>query len=83
MIKTIKRWVWVERKTKSSERLTKESPTKTDDDLCDVLKLIIQAQPRFVGNVRRTDAKYYEDIEDFEDRPSLFTGEPLDKRTGY
>jgi hypothetical protein len=83
MIKTIKRWVWVERKTKSSERLTKESPTKTDDDLCDVLKLIIQAQPRFVGNVRRTDANYYEDIEDFEERPKLFTGDPLDKRTGY
>jgi hypothetical protein len=82
-IKTIKRWVWVERKNKSSERLAKESPTKTDDDLCDCLKLIIQANPRYRGNPRMTDFERYPELRDIEDveEPRAFV--PVDPMTGY
>jgi hypothetical protein len=82
-IKTIKRWVWVERKTKSTERLAKESPTKTDDDLCDCLKLMIQANPKFRGNARRSDNEYYDFLEDFDEVEKLRTSRIVDKRTGY
>ena len=81
-IKTIKRWVWVERKTKSSERLAKESPTKNDDDLCDCLKILIQANPRFRGNARLSDNEYYDFLEDF-DEPKARVSRAVDRLTGY
>lgn len=81
-IKTIKRWVWAERKTKSTARLANESPSKVDDDLCDCIKLILQAKPRFRGNALESDSQYYKDMEASE-RPKLITGKPLDRRTGY
>ena len=81
-IRTIKRWVWVERKTKSSERLAKESPTKSDDDLCDCMKLMIQAKPMFRGNALSSDTKYYADM--VESEPTkLTTNRVIDRRTGY
>jgi hypothetical protein len=83
-IKTIKRWVWAERKTKSTDRLAKESPTKVDDDLMDAMKLIIQANPRFKGNARICDKKYYSNFEDedFEQiKPNSY--KPINKWTGY
>ena len=81
-IRTIKRWVWVERKTKSSERLAKESPTKNDDDLCDCMKLMIQANPQFRGNARMGDKRWYEDLEDGEPE-KMITNRVVDKLTGY
>ena len=81
-IKTIKRWVWVERKTKSSERLRKESPTKNDDDLCDCMKLMIQANPKFRGNPRQSDNSFYDELE-MGEQEKLFTGKPLNRLTGY
>jgi hypothetical protein len=83
VIKTIKRWTWAERKTKSSERLAKESPTKVDDDLLDALKLVIQANPRFVGNPRMGDKKFYNDMDTEYEEQRLITGSPLDRSTGY
>jgi len=83
VIKTIKRWVWAERKTKSSERLAKESPTKVDDDLMDALKLVIQANPRFVGNPRMGDKRFYDDMDTEWEEEKLITGRPLDASTGY
>jgi len=81
-IKTIKRWVWEERKTKGNDRLAKESPTKKDDDLCDCMKLIIQKSPRFRGNARGSDSEYYDDIDmEFERDERVYT--PVDSRTGY
>ena len=81
-IKTIKRWVWVERKTKSTERLVKESPTKVDDDLCDCLKLMIQGKPVFRGNVLAGDSKFYDDMDEFE-RDEMKTNAVVDRLTGY
>ena len=83
LIKTIKRWVWVERKTKSTERLAKESPSKVDDDLCDVLKLIIQAGPKFRGNARASDKRFYSDVDDWIDDVKPKTSKPLDRLTNY
>jgi len=81
-IKTIKRWVWVERKTKSTARMVKESPTKEDDDLMDCLKLILQNNPKYVGNPLLVDSKYYDDLDDFsDDRPTSY--KPLNSLTGY
>jgi len=82
-IRTIKRWVWVDRKTKSSERLAKESPTKTDDDLCDCMKLMIQANPRFRGNARMGDSAYYDGIEHDTEPNKLKTGGFQNNLTGY
>jgi len=81
-IRTIKRWVWVERKTKSTDRLAKESPTKKDDDLCDCMKLMIQANPRFRGNPRASDRKYYEEIDVYGPEKE-YVYKPVDKITGY
>jgi hypothetical protein len=82
-IRTIKRWVWVERKTKSTDRIAKESPTKVDDDLCDCMKLMIQANPRYRGNPKMSDKKFYKDIYDFEE-PNIGTRfRPSDPITGY
>ena len=81
-IRTIKRWVWVDRKSKSTDRLAKESPTKKDDDLCDCMKLMIQANPVFRGGVRIVDKSFYDGMEEYEDE-KLYTGKPLDERTGY
>lgn len=81
-IKTIKRWIWVERKTKSTERLAKESPTKNDDDLCDCMKLILQANPSFKGNARMSDKRYYNHIDDFEER-EVEQYVPENRLTGY
>lgn len=81
-IKGIKRWVWTERKSKSTERLAKESPTKKDDDLMDCMKLIIQANPRFVGNPRMGDSKYYDFINEYEDQ-KILSNRIYNKLTGY
>lgn len=81
-IRTIKRWVWEERKTKSTERMVKESPTKKDDDLCDCMKLILQKQPRFRGNPLMSDKGMYDDSGDF-DEPSFIVGKPGNSLTGY
>ncbi len=81
-IKTIKRWVWVERKTKSSERLAKESPTKNEDDLMDCLKLIIQNNPKYIGNPKSVDGDFYDGLDDYE-CASRRKYKPLDSRTGY
>ena len=81
-IRTIKRWIWVERKTKSTARLAKESPTKEDDDLCDCMKLIIQAKPRFRGNALGSDAKFYKDMEETEPQ-KLIVNRAINKLTGY
>lgn len=81
-IKTIKRWIWMERKTKSTERLAKESPTKNDDDLADCMKLLIQAKPIFRGNVRMSDKRYYEELEDYEPT-KLRTNTVVDPLSGY
>jgi hypothetical protein len=81
-IKTIKRWVWAERKTKSTDRLAKESPTKVDDDLMDVLKYIIQANPTFRGNARMSDRMYYDGIDDYDDVPR-HSYKPENSITGY
>ena len=81
-IKTIKRWVWVERKTKSSERLAKESPTKNDDDLMDCLKLIIQNNPKYIGNPKRVDDDFYDGLDSYEGT-SRRKYTPLNSRTGY
>lgn len=83
LIRTIKRWVWVERKTTSTDLLAKESPTKKEDDLCDCLKLIIQGNPRFRGNARMSDNKLYENITGMEGDEELFTRRVADKLTGY
>lgn len=81
-IKTIKRWVWVERKTKNTERLAKESPTKKDDDLMDCCKILIQAKPIFRGNVRMSDQSYYKNLDEYEpDR--LKTNVVVDPLSGY
>ena len=84
-IRTIKRWVWVERKTKSTERLAKESPTKVDDDLCDCLKLAIQMNPKFRGNYNMGDRRFYSDLDDFDDEGGGPTSgfRPLNSLTGY
>jgi hypothetical protein len=81
-IKTIKRWVWAERKTKSSDRLAKESPIKKDDDLCDCMKLIIQNNPKFVGNPRMSDVTHYDFLDDFEVEQKR-SYKPLDQISGY
>jgi hypothetical protein len=81
-IKTIKRWVWVERKTKSTARMAKESPTKEDDDLMDCLKYMIQANPKYVGNPKRIDGDFYDDIDDFVgDKRRVYR--PTNGLTGY
>lgn len=83
-IKTIKRWVWVERKTKGTVRMAKESPTKVDDDLCDCMKLIIQAEPRFRGNAKMCDEQYYSDLDvESVGEPRLKTDGFVDSMTGY
>ena len=81
-IKGIKRWVWVERKTKSTARMTKESPTKEDDDLMDCMKYLLQANPRYKGNPKMVDSDFYEGLDDFSDAPSD-TYRPLSNVTGY
>jgi len=82
-IRTIKRWVWVERKTKSTERLAKESPTKTDDDLCDCMKLMIQAKPMFRGNARMSDREFYEDMVEGSGSRMVKPTRIIDRLTGY
>jgi hypothetical protein len=82
-IKTIKRWIWVERKTKSTERLAKESPTKNDDDLCDCLKYMIQKNPQFRGNARISDNQYYDGIDEYENESYQPAFVPQDRTTGY
>ena len=81
-IKTIKRWVWTERKTKSTARLANESPTKEDDDLMDCCKIMIQAKPRFRGNALETDSKYYKDMVETEPT-KIIKNRIVDRRTGY
>jgi hypothetical protein len=83
-IKTIKRWVWEARKTRSEDSHEKESPTKKDDDLMDVLKYILQANPIFRGNVRMGDREYYDGIDQWDDdnsRKKCFN--PVNRMTGY
>jgi hypothetical protein len=83
-IKTIKRWVWVDRKSSSTARLAKESPTKKDDDLMDCCKLMIQAKPKFRGNPRRSDDMYYdEDYGDCDGEKKLKTNRIVDSMSGY
>jgi hypothetical protein len=81
-IRTIKRWVWVERKTKSTERLAKESPTKKDDDLCDCLKLLIQAGPRYMGNPMSVGYPGQEEGLDYGGA-NVVVSRPVDPITGY
>lgn len=81
-IRTIKRWTWEERKTRGDSPLRKESPSKKDDDLCDALKLIIQAGPRYVGSPTLGDQAYYDFLDDFEDE-RVDTGAPQNGLTGY
>lgn len=82
-IRTIKRWVWVERKTKSTERLAKESPCKRDDDLCDCMKLMIQAGPKYRGNIFAHSVSGYPGIEDSMEDEKVVANRPLDLITGY
>ena len=82
-IRTIKRWVWVDRKTKSADRLAKESPTKIDDDLCDCMKLMIQAKPQFRGNAIKDDVKYYGELDMESEERRLVTGGFSNNLTGY
>lgn len=82
-IKTIKRWVWAERKTKSTERLAKESPTKVDDDLCDCMKYLIQANPRFRGNANMGDKHYYDEIDGYDEEDQHRSFKPQNRLTGY
>ena len=81
-IKTIKRWTWAERKTKSTDRLAKESPTKVDDDLCDCMKYLLQGNPRFRGNARLGDRDFYSDLDDFSATANT-SYKPLNSTTGY
>lgn len=83
LIKTIKRWVWTERKTKSTARLAKESPTKEDDDLMDCVKYLIQGNPRFCGNTRMGDSQFYKGLDEFEDEGDRASYRPLNRTTGY
>jgi hypothetical protein len=82
-IKTIKRWVWVERKTKSTDRLAKESPTKKDDDLMDCCKLMIQANPCFKGNPRMLDKNFYDGLDEYDEEEKRISYKPLDPISGY
>ena len=81
-IRTVKRWVWVDRKTSSADRLSKESPTKKDDDLMDCCKILLQANPRYRGAVKPSDGAYYEDIDESE-QGKLITNVVIDPITGY
>lgn len=82
LIRTIKRWIWVERKTKGNDPLRKESPIKKDDDLCDCMKLILQKNPRFRVGVRMGDSEYYDGLDSYEDeQKSVYR--PVDRITGY
>jgi len=81
-IRTIKRWTWAERKTKSTDRLAKESPIKKDDDLCDCMKLIIQKGPKYRGSARISDSKYYDFLDDYEDEERS-SYRPLNSITNY
>jgi len=83
-IKTIKRWVWVDRKTSSTARFARESPTKKDDDLMDCCKLLIQAKPKFRGNPRMLDNKFYDGLGDEDEADEkLITNRPIDPMSGY
>jgi len=82
-IRTIKRWVWSSRKTRSESARDKESPTKIDDDLMDVLKYIIQANPKFRGNVQQADSEYYDGLGDYDDEEQESSFKPLNSITGY
>ena len=81
-IRTIKRWTWVERKTKSTERMAKESPTKNDDDLMDCLKLIIQNNPKYIGSPKMIDNDFYDGMDGYTSDP-VRRSKPLSKITGY
>lgn len=76
-----KRWVWQASKKREAYRKVHESPKKKDDDLCDCLKLMIQAQPRFRGGVKMGDSAYY-DIKTSEES-ILHVGRSIDPLTGY
>lgn len=83
LIRTIRKWKWEERKSRGDSPLKKSSPSKKDDDLCDCLKYMIQANPRFIGSPNLGDRGFYGDIDDFEDEQRIDIGKPLDPLTRY
>jgi len=82
-IKGIKRWTWEERKTKSTARMAKESPTKDNDDLMDCMKYLIQGNPRYKGNPKMIDSDFYDGLDDFDDDTPKRRYRPLSRITGY
>jgi hypothetical protein len=81
-IRTIKRWVWKERKTRGDQPLAKSSPTKKDDDLCDCMKLILQENPRYIGSPNLGDKEHYDFLDDFSET-KFDVGRPQDRLSGY
>lgn len=82
LIKQIKGWVWKQRKTRGNEPLAKMSPRKKDDELCDAMKLVIQGNPRFIGNPRLIDSDWYDFDDDWVDETPRVDG-PINPITGY
>ena len=80
-ISQIRGWVWEERKSRSATNAL--SPRKKDDDLMDCMKILIQANPRFRGNVTLNDSKYYKFLKDWENEDTIITDKPIDRISNY
>ncbi|MCK5845256.1 MAG: hypothetical protein KAG97_11150, partial [Victivallales bacterium] len=82
-IKGIKRWIWTRRRN-NSEESKKMSPTKKDDDLMDCMKILIQANPCYIGSATMADVELYPGLDDSRDSNArLKTNAVVDSITGY